>query len=40
MVVEDGRLVAVLALKDLLEFLSAKLEIEGGRPGLLPKLHP
>ncbi len=29
MVVEDGRLIAVLALKDLLEFLSSKLEMEG-----------
>jgi Zn-dependent protease/predicted transcriptional regulator len=30
MVVENGRLVAVLTLKDLLNFLSTKLEIEGG----------
>ncbi|MEJ2009935.1 MAG: site-2 protease family protein [Acidobacteriota bacterium] len=30
MVVEDGRLVAVLTLKDLLDFLSAKLEMESG----------
>ncbi len=30
MVVQDGRLVAVLTLKDLLNFLSAKLEIESG----------
>lgn len=30
MVVEDGHLVAVLTLKDLLNFLSAKLEMESG----------
>ena len=30
MVIENGRLVAVLTLKDLLNFLSTKLEIEGG----------
>jgi Zn-dependent protease/predicted transcriptional regulator len=30
MVVQDGRLVAVLTLKDLLNFLSAKLEMESG----------
>ncbi len=29
MVVEDGRLVGVLALKDLLEFLSLKVDLEG-----------
>ncbi len=29
MVVQDGRLVAVLALKDLLDYLSSKLEMEG-----------
>ena len=34
MVVENGRLVAVLTLKDLLNFLSTKLEMEGGSPQL------
>lgn len=34
MVVQDGRLVAILTLKDLLDFLSAKLEIESGSPDL------
>ena len=33
MVVEDGRLVGILALKDLLEFFSLKIELEeGARP--------
>jgi Zn-dependent protease/predicted transcriptional regulator len=32
MVVENGRLVAVLSLKDLLEYLSSKLEMEGDSP--------
>jgi len=41
MVIEDGRLVGVLTLKDLLEFLSLKLELESdaSRPGVA-KLHP
>jgi Zn-dependent protease/predicted transcriptional regulator len=34
MVVEGGRLVAVLTLKDLLNFLSTKLELESGSSGL------
>ncbi len=34
MVVVDGHLVAVLALKDLLDYLSSKLEMEGGSPSL------
>ena len=34
MVVQDGRLVAVLTLKDLLNFLSTKLELESGSPKL------
>jgi Zn-dependent protease/predicted transcriptional regulator len=34
MVVQDGRLVAVLTLKDLLNFLSTKLELESGSPEL------
>jgi hypothetical protein len=32
MVAENGRLVAVVSLKDLMEFLSTKLELEGGEP--------
>ena len=32
MVVEHGRLVAVVSLKDLMDFLAAKLELEGGEP--------
>ncbi len=36
MVVEDGRLVAVLTLKDLLDFLSAKFEMESGTSKLPP----
>jgi Zn-dependent protease len=35
MVAENGRLVAVVSMKDLLDFLTAKLELEGGeRPDL------
>jgi len=34
MVVQDGHLLGVLTLKDLLEFLSAKLEMESGTSGL------
>ncbi|HVB29643.1 MAG TPA: site-2 protease family protein [Terriglobia bacterium] len=34
MVVEGGRLIAILTLKDLLDFLSAKLEMESGSPNL------
>jgi hypothetical protein len=30
MVAENGRLVAVVSLKDLMEFLATKLELEGG----------
>ncbi len=40
MVVEAGRLVAVLALKDLLEHLSSKLEMEGDSPKLPSAFHP
>ena len=40
MVVQDGRLVAVLALKDLLHFLATKLEMEEGHAGLTHHLHP
>lgn len=40
MVVQDGRLVAVLALKDLLHFLTTKLEMEEGHAGLTHHLHP
>jgi Zn-dependent protease/predicted transcriptional regulator len=32
MVVENNRLVAVISLKDLMNFLSAKLDLEGGQP--------
>ena len=32
MVAEHGRLVAVVSMKDLLDFLAAKLEMEGGEP--------
>jgi len=31
MVVEGERLVGIIALKDLLEFLSLKMDLEGGR---------
>ena len=34
LVVEDGRLVGIITLKDLLEFLSLKVELEGDRSGL------
>lgn len=34
MVVENGRLIAVIALKDLLNFLSLKLDLEGRSSGL------
>jgi hypothetical protein len=34
MVVGDGRLVGVLALKDLLKFLSLKIELEGDQPDI------
>jgi len=40
MVVEDGRLVAVLALKDLLEYLSSKLEMEGDSSKLPSVFRP
>jgi Zn-dependent protease/CBS domain-containing protein len=40
MVVEDGHLVAVLALKDLLEYLSSKLEMEGDSPGIPSAFRP
>ncbi|HUZ46805.1 MAG TPA: site-2 protease family protein [Terriglobia bacterium] len=40
MVVEDGHLIAVLALKDLLEFLSSKLEMEGDSSKLPSALRP
>jgi Zn-dependent protease/predicted transcriptional regulator len=40
MVVEDGRLVAVLALKDLLEYLSSKLEMEGDSSKLPSAFQP
>ncbi|HVA01935.1 MAG TPA: site-2 protease family protein [Terriglobia bacterium] len=40
MVVEDGHLVAVLALKDLLEYLSSKLEMEGDSPSLPSAFRP
>lgn len=39
MVVEDGRLQGVLALKDLMNFLALKLEVEGERRGLT-RPHP
>ena len=32
MVAENGRLVAVVSLKDLMDFLATKLELEGGEP--------
>jgi CBS domain-containing protein len=32
LVVEDGRLIGILALKDLLKFLSLKIELEGDQP--------
>lgn len=35
LVVQNGRLVGVLALKDLLDFVSAKLETEGTSTGLV-----
>ena len=31
MVVKDGRLLGIIALKDLLNFLSMKIELEEGR---------
>ena len=34
MVVEDGRLVGLIALKDLLRFLALKVELEGSGGGL------
>ena len=40
MVVEDGRLVVVLALKDLLEYLSSKLEMEGDSSKLPSAFQP
>ncbi len=40
MVVEDGRLIAVLALKDLLEYLSSKLEMEGDSSKLPSAFRP
>ncbi len=36
MVVDDGRLVGIIALKDLLQFLSLKLELESDVPVKLP----
>jgi Zn-dependent protease/CBS domain-containing protein len=40
MVVEGGHLIAVLALKDLLDYLSSKLEMEGGSSKLPSAFHP
>lgn len=40
MVVEDGHLIAVLTLKDLLNFLSAKLEMESGSSHLPSAFRP
>ncbi len=40
MVVEDGRLVAVLTLKDLLNFLSTKVEMESGSSHLPSVFRP
>jgi len=36
MVVEKERLVGIIALKDLLEFLSLKMDLEGSRIDTLP----
>jgi CBS domain-containing protein len=43
MVVEGGRLVGIVALKDLLRFLSVKIELDearGARPGDGPAAPP
>ena len=38
LVVEDGRLVGIITLKDLLRFLSLKLELEGDQRAKLPSV--
>jgi predicted transcriptional regulator len=40
MVVENGRLVGIITLKDLLKFLALKVELENGKPNLTGPNRP
>ena len=40
MVVDDGRLVGILTLKDIMQFLSTKIELEGEDAGSRPAEIP